>query len=234
MIDTTCRDADSVRYIMLRKLASGLRHTLMGELQSIQFFAELAARLLVKGADESKMRECVDKIPAASQAAVITCHSAMEWLRPEEGSTTAVSDALKECLKLVSDDWHMRGIAATVDVPAAAGEVRIPRAASRELVVATLLVMSDVKPGPIDIHVSAQLQDDEVELRFASRDSKRVAPLPPTMVYRQLTRLDLNLLAEADGVHCAADGEALLLRFGSDNRTPMEVAGQGQAAAGKN
>src|SRR3954471_15183911 len=126
MINSTCRDADSVRYIMLRKLASGLRHTLMGELQSIQFFAELAARLLVKGADETKMRECVDKIPAASQAAVTTCHSAMEWLRPQEGTTTAVAESLNECLKVVSDDWHMRGIAATADVPATAGEVRIP------------------------------------------------------------------------------------------------------------
>ena len=38
------RDADSVRYIVLRKLASGLRHTMMGELQSIQFLAELGAR----------------------------------------------------------------------------------------------------------------------------------------------------------------------------------------------
>ena len=30
--------------IVLRKLASGLRHTLMGELQTIQFLAELGAR----------------------------------------------------------------------------------------------------------------------------------------------------------------------------------------------
>ena len=44
MNTSTQRDADAIRYIVLRKLASGLRHTLMGELQSIQFLAELGAR----------------------------------------------------------------------------------------------------------------------------------------------------------------------------------------------
>ena len=54
---SNCRaaaDADAVRYIVLRKLASGLRHTLMGELQSIQFLAELGARNIDNGADQSE------------------------------------------------------------------------------------------------------------------------------------------------------------------------------------
>src|SRR4051812_6624714 len=156
MTDSCRRDADSVRYIMLRKLASGLRHTLMGELQSIQFFAELAGRLLDKGADAAKMRECVEKLPAASQAAVVTCHSAMEWLRPEEGTSASVEEALKECLKVVGDDWHMRGIAATLEVPESVSGTKVARAATRELVVASLLMMSDVRPGPIDIRIGAK------------------------------------------------------------------------------
>jgi hypothetical protein len=39
MSDVLQRDADSVRYIVLRKLASGMRHALMGELQTVEFFA---------------------------------------------------------------------------------------------------------------------------------------------------------------------------------------------------
>ena len=61
------RDADAVRYLVLRKLASSFRHTMMGELQTIQFFAELSARLMQKGGDEAKLRECVEKIPAGHQ-----------------------------------------------------------------------------------------------------------------------------------------------------------------------
>ena len=58
MNTTAERDADAIRYIVLRKLASGLRHTMMGELQSIQFLAELGARKMESGAaDVEKTRE---------------------------------------------------------------------------------------------------------------------------------------------------------------------------------
>src|SRR5438105_12188892 len=143
MSENQHRDADSVRYIVLRKLASGLRHTLLGELQSIQFFAELAGRLLDKGGEEPRMRECVSKLPAASQAAVVTCRSVIEWLRPEEGTTTALGEALNQCLRLVADDWNMRGIAATVDVAGGAGDAQVDRPAVRELIVTSLLALSD-------------------------------------------------------------------------------------------
>ena len=57
-----------IRYIVLRKLASGLRHTLMGELQSIQFLAELGARRVDdSGADGSRTRDFIGKISVADR-----------------------------------------------------------------------------------------------------------------------------------------------------------------------
>ena len=55
MTKTPHNAADAVRYVVLRKLASGMRHTLMGELQAIQFAAELAAQMVTTGAPGSKM-----------------------------------------------------------------------------------------------------------------------------------------------------------------------------------
>src|SRR5204863_7011438 len=49
MSDTNGRDADAIRYAVLRKLASAIRHSLMGDLQRIQFSAELAAKMIDKG-----------------------------------------------------------------------------------------------------------------------------------------------------------------------------------------
>ena len=102
------RDADAVRYVVLRKLASSLRHTLMGELQSIQFLAELGTRLLQSSGDETKTRECIDKIPLATAGAIATCHSVIEWLRPEEGTSTTLAETVAQCMKLAGDDWRLR------------------------------------------------------------------------------------------------------------------------------
>src|SRR2546429_438874 len=40
------RQTDAIRYALLYRLAPGIRHGLMGELQAIQFMAELAASLM--------------------------------------------------------------------------------------------------------------------------------------------------------------------------------------------
>jgi hypothetical protein len=72
MNNAASRDADAVRYIVLRKLASGLRHTLMGELQSVQFLAELGARNIDNGADPSRTRDCIGKISLATSEAIAT------------------------------------------------------------------------------------------------------------------------------------------------------------------
>ena len=134
MNTTAQRDADAIRYIVLRKLASGLRHTLMGELQSIQFLAELGARRMDdSGADGSKTREFIGKISVAAGEAIGTCHSVIEWLRPEEGAVTTLGEAVGQCVKLAGDDWRMRATQATIEMPGTGGrgegiEVRGARA----------------------------------------------------------------------------------------------------------
>ena len=62
MMDAAKRDADAVRYVVLRKLASGLRHTLMGELQSIQFLAELGTRLLQKDRKSTRLNSSHERL----------------------------------------------------------------------------------------------------------------------------------------------------------------------------
>lgn len=220
MSDLAKRDADAVRYIVLRKMASGLRHTLMGELQSIQFLAELGARLLQSGADEAKMRDCIGKIPLATGEAIATCHSVIEWLRPEEGASTTLGEAVGQCVKLAGDDWRMRATQATVAMPATAGEARVSKAAARELVVTSLLVLTDLHPKSLDIEITAELAGDHVQLCLRARVSSRVPPFPPATIYHALAWGDVAVLAAAHGVPCLCESGSVMLRFAVRSTAP--------------
>ncbi len=208
------RDADAVRYIVLRKLAAGLRHALMGELQSIQFLAELGARLLRTGGDDSRLHNCVGKIPAATGTAIATCHSMIEWLRPDEGASARLADVVGQCVKLASDDWRMRGIQATVDLSGPAAEALVPRAAARELVVAALLTMTDTYPGPQDIEVAGALEGQAIALRLRRRESARPAQLPSSPAgCPTLTWDDVAALAAAHDAGFSHERGSLTLRL---------------------
>ena len=213
MNNAASRDADAVRYIVLRKLASGLRHTLMGELQSVQFLAELGARHMDSGADASRTRDCIGKISQATSEAIATCHSVIAWLRPEEGATTSLGEAVEQCVKLAGDDWRMRATQATVEMPGPAGEANVSRAAARELIVTSLLALTDQHPGSLDIEVVAALAGDRVDLRLRALASKRAAPLPASIIYHALGWEEVAILAAAHGVLCDCKGEAATLRF---------------------
>ena len=207
------RDADAVRYIVLRKLASGLRHTLMGELQSVQFLAELGARHIDNGADEAKARDCIAKISLATSEAIATCHSVIAWLRPEEGATTTLGEAVDQCVRLAGDDWRMRATRATVEMPGPASQAKVSKAAARELIVTSLLALTDQHQRSLDIEVVAALAGDRVDLRLRALHSKRAPPLPASIVYHALGWEDVALLAVAHGVVCECEGDAAMLRF---------------------
>ena len=208
---TARRDADAIRYIVLRKLASGLRHTLMGELQSIQFLAELGARRI--DADGSKTRDFIAKISVAANEAIATCHSVIEWLRPEEGAVTTLGEAVGQCVKLAGDDWRMRATQATIEMPGPAGEAKVSKSAARELIVTSVLALTDQYPGSLDIEVVGALAGDRVDLNLRALPSKRAPPLPSSVVYHALGWDDVALLAAAHDVICTRDGATSTLRF---------------------
>jgi hypothetical protein len=212
-MDTT-RDADAIRYIVLRKLASGLRHTMMGELQSIQFLAELGARKMDDGgADVARTREFIGKISAAAGEAIGTCHSVIEWLRPEQGAVTTLGEAVSQCVKLAGDDWRMRATQATIDMPGPAGEARVSKSAARELIVTSVLALTDQHPGSLDIEIEGALAGDRVDLRLRALPSKRAPPLPSSVVYYTLGWEDVARLAAAHDVICKSEDGMSTLRF---------------------
>ncbi|MDQ6917319.1 MAG: hypothetical protein M3023_05815 [Pseudomonadota bacterium] len=81
-----------------------------------------------------------------------TSQSILEWLRPDERAGAEVEPALRHCLKLVSDTWILQGIEATTNCPP--GRATVARAAFCEVVVASLLALTDLHTGSLDIVVA--------------------------------------------------------------------------------
>ena len=141
--------ADAIRYAVLHRLAPGIRHSLMGELQAIQFLAELAARQLQASADPAKVQDGLSHIIAQTRNTVGSCRSIVEWLRPDTGATTALGEGIAQCLKLAGDDWPLRGVEATTKLEAT--DALVDKAALRELLTASLIALTDMHPGTLDI-----------------------------------------------------------------------------------
>lgn len=212
MIDQDDETANAIRYAVLRRLAPGIRHGLMGDLQAIQFLAELAARQLQASADPGKVQDGLSHIIAQTRNAVGSCRSIIEWLRADAGAATALGDGVAQCLKLAGDDWPLRGIEATTDLKAA--DALVDKAALRELLIASLLALTDMHPGTLDIVVQSVADAEDVELKLHSRAADRRASMPPAAHERRFTWADVQMLAKAHGVGCScqADGATLRLR----------------------
>ena len=211
MGETNGRDVDAIRYAVLGKLASGIRHSLMGELQTIQFSAELAARMIDSGAGGPKLDECIKQLPDQARGAANSCKAMLEWLRPDDKASTTVDEALQQCLKLAGDDWTLRGIEASTDLKS--GAARVSKAAACELLVTSLLALTDSHPGPLDIAIVSQSTGDEVVISLSAKRAERKTPFPPLTFYRSLTYDDVVAVGKANNVSCSCADGTISLRL---------------------
>lgn len=201
---------DAVRYVILRKLAAGMRHALLGELQAIQFAADLAAQMVKRGVTGSQLSGAVNRISDQTRAAAAASRSITDWLRPEAGSSTEVEPALRECVKLAGEVWILRGVKATTNCKV--GHAKVAKEAFFELVVAALLALTDVCPGSLDIDLAADQVDGRVVVRLSARTADRRSATPP-MLDRALTLGDVTMLAETHGISCACSDATITLEF---------------------
>lgn len=208
---------EAIRYAVLRKLAPGLRHALMGEMQAIHLTAEYAARALDAGADPADLRKSIDSIPQQCSDAVKTGRSLIEWIDPGAGAIASVRECVDRCLKLAGEDWFLRGIEATTDLPDA--NVRLPKTSVQELIVTALLVLTDMHDQPGNLHLVARATATHVEFVLDWRAADRIASIPHMRRYRKLACADLELLASAHGVPCVCRGSGVSLQFSREAPT---------------
>jgi hypothetical protein len=205
------RETDAIRYAVLYRLAPGIRHGLMGELQAIQFMAELAARQRDERANSARTMDGLQQMVVQTRGTVAHCRSLIEWLRPESGATTALGVGVAQCLKVVGDDWPLRGVEATTELGAA--DTLVDKAALREMLAASLMALIDMNPGTLDIDVRSDADADEIELSLRARPADRRATIRSGADERRFTWADVQLLARAHGVSCSCRASTATIRL---------------------
>ncbi|TMH58726.1 MAG: hypothetical protein E6H53_10065 [Betaproteobacteria bacterium] len=211
MTSEQTRETDAIRYAVLYRLAPGIRHGLMGELQAIQFMAELAARQRDERGHNSRTMDGLQQMVAQTRGTVAHCRSLIEWLRPDAGSTTALGEGIAQCLKVVGDDWPLRGVEATTEL--GAPDTLVDKSALREILAASLMALIDMNPGTLDIDIQSDAHADEVELRLRARAVDRRATIRSGADEHKFTWADVQLLAKAHGVSCSCQASGATVRL---------------------
>jgi len=216
------RSPDAIRYILLRKLASGLRHAMMGELQTLQFNAELCAQMLQGGRGGGALASHLNRLPAQTKAATATCRAAVEWLRPDSNGRAPLGEVFDSCVKLVGDDWMLRGVETCISIAHAERSAVVAKAPSSEMIVASLLTLVDIRDSLLDIHAEASLSGEWVTVRMSAAPPSKQASLTIPPVYARLGFDDVFALAAENGVECRCDaaGSSVELRLPSGAPAP--------------
>jgi hypothetical protein len=148
---------------------------------------------------------------AQTRGTVAHCRSLIEWLRPDAGATTTLGEGIAQCLKVVGDDWPLRGVEATTELGAA--DTLVDKAALREILAASLMALIDMNPGTLDIAIQSDADADEVELRLRARAADRRATIRSGTDEHKFTWADVQLLAKAHGASCSCQASGATVRM---------------------
>ena len=206
--------ADAVRYAIVKRLAPGLRHALMGDLQAVQMSAQLAARLVpVSAADPTRLIEKLNALPRLCAELLLSSNAIFAWLHPDPHATTTVAEGVKQCTELFAEDRLLREIVIVGDLQVP--EARVPEAAFRELGMVALLMLADAGAATIDIDIVAQAQAGDLVVTLRTRPADREPTIASPDGHRAFAWRDVEVLADAHHVASSREANGMSLRFGS-------------------
>jgi hypothetical protein len=89
----------------------------------------------------------------------------------------------------------------------------VPKTVFSELFVTSLLALTDLHPGSLDIDVIAEQVDKKIVVKLSAHAAAHRSALPPLVLYRALTFDDVSVLAAANEVVCACHDATVILEF---------------------
>ena len=217
--------AEAARYGVLRRLGPALKHDMVVNLQAIAMMAEVMNARLDRGApDPADFQASVSKLNRLARDAVANCLKVAEWIEPGEDEGVKLCDGVAECIDLLRSNFNFRGFEVDSDCPDTAFQVS--RVVLRNLLVASLITLTDAVSGPCRVQVKAQVEGQAalVSVRTAPRDDE-FEGLPFEASYRQLDWADVQALALAEGVELVRGDEWITLRMPRHLATaPLQIA----------
>ena len=203
--------AEAARYALLRRLAPSMRHHLVVNLQPIGMIYEVMdRRLKAPQPDLANVHESAHKINGFARAALNSCLDVVSWLAPEEGSTSSVTEGVRECSSLLATSLSFRGYPLRNEVPAIPGHVR--RSAIRNLLTAVLIQATDENSPPADLVLRGESSSRGARLDLTLRPSTGDQGFANEPGYRGLEWSDVEALAASEGVEAEReDGRITLM-----------------------
>jgi hypothetical protein len=212
--------AEAARYGVLRRLGPALKHDMVVNLQAISMMAEVLNARLERGSTApAEFQANIAKLNRLARDAVLNCLKVAAWIEPGEDEGVRVREGIEECLALLGTNFNFRGFAVVTELPDS--DFQVWRVTLRNLLMGSLLALTDAAAGPSEVRVKAEIQGGfaEISVRVTPRSDKFEAlPIGPT--YRQLDWSDVQALAQAESVELVRGPDQIVMRVPRAVATP--------------
>jgi hypothetical protein len=217
--------AEAARYGVLRRLGPVLKHDMVVNLQAISMMAEVLNARLERGTPApTDFQVHISKLNRLAREAVASCLKVAAWIEPGEDEGVALAPGVDECLGLLASNFNFRGFAVSREV--SEGDFQVWHVALRNLLVASLIALTDATSGPCEVHVKAEARNGfaHITIRVTPRtDGAEGLSFEPS--YRQLDWSDLQALAAAEQVELVRGPQEITLRMPRAVATaPLQIA----------
>jgi hypothetical protein len=217
--------AEAARYGVLRRLAPALKHDMVVNLQAIAMMAEVLNARLERGSSATaEFQSSISKLNRLARDAVANCLKVASWIEPGEDEGVRLAQGVEDCIDLLASNFNFRGFVVTKEVPESSFQVS--RVVLRNLLVASLITLTDAAPGPCEVRVTAEVVSGiaEIAVHISPRqDEFEGLPFEPN--YRQLDWADVQALALAEQVELVRSNDQIVMRIPRAVATaPLQIA----------
>lgn len=218
--------AEAARYGVLRRLGPALKHDMVVNLQAIAMMAEVLNAKLERAGTSSaaELQASIAKLNRLAREAVANCLRVSSWIEPGEDEGVRLADGVDECLALLASNFNFRGFIVTQELPDTAFQVS--RVVLRNLLIASLITLTDAAAGPCEVRVKAEIVSGfaEISVRISPRQDE-FEGLPYEPGYRQLEWSDVQALALAEMIELVRSPDQIVMRMPRAVATaPLQIA----------
>lgn len=217
--------AEAARYGVLRRLGPALKHDMVVNLQAIAMMAEVMNAKLDRGSpDPAEFHASISKLNRIARDAVANCLKVAAWLVPGDDEGIKLRGGVDECVSLLASNFNFRGF--LVEVDCADTPFQVSRVVLRNLLIASLITLTDAAVGPSRVEVKAEVegQTAHITVRVSPREDE-FEGLAYEPAYRQLDWADVQALALAEGVDLVRGDGQIALRLPRHLATaPLQIA----------
>ena len=217
--------AEAARYGVLRRLGAALKHDMVVNLQAIAMMAEVLNARLERGPPSpTELQASIAKLNRLAREAVANCLKVASWIEPGEDEGVRLSDGVDECMALLASNFNFRGFLVTKEVPDSSFQVS--RVVLRNLLIASLITLTDAAAGPCEVRVKAEVVTGfaEISVRISPRQDE-FEGLPYEASYRHLEWSDVQALALAESVELVRSHDQIVMRMPRAVATaPLQIA----------